>query len=322
MGYPAIYYIAAIFYPALVAVGVPVNLTAIVILFRGKCGLSKCITRYLVGMAAADLMVVILVVLVEQTNNIYIYSRFLFITPVCALTVVIGRVATDCSIWFTVSFTFDRFIAICCRKLRERYCTDRTATVVIVTVVIVSCGRSVPIYFALEPYVIIDNTPWRCIGGYEYVTSPVWRGYELLNSILTPLLPIGLLVVFNGLTVRHIVVANRVRRRLLHSSDNQKDAEVENRRKSMILLFSVSANFILLWMPYVAFSLKWQVQNYFYQDRYLSSPVYILQQFGYMLQFLSMCTNTSIYTLTQRKFREELRNGMTYVFTLNGHLCR
>ncbi|XP_072132079.1 probable G-protein coupled receptor 139 [Mobula birostris] len=322
MGYQAIYYIAAIYFPTLVAVGVPVNLTAIVILSRGKCGLSKCITRYLVGMATADLMVVIVVALVEQTNNIYIYSRSLLITPVCALTVIFRVIMTDCSVWFTVSFTFDRFIAICCRKLRERYCTERTATVVIVTVVIVSCGRCVPAYFVIEPYVIIDNTPWRCTGTYEYATSPVWRAYQLLGSILTPLLPIGLILVFNGLTVRHIVVAIRVRRRLRHSSDNQKDAEVEKRRKSIILLFSISANFILLSMPYVAHSLKWQQQNYFYEDRYLSSPVYILQQFGLMLLLLSVCTNTCIYTLTQRKFREELRNGMKYVFTLNGHLCR
>ena len=231
------------------------------ILSRGKCGLSKCITRYLVGMATADLMVVIVVALVEQTNNIYIYSRSLLITPVCALTLVFVHVATDCSVWFTVSFTFDRFIAICCGKLRERYCTERTATVVIVTVVIVSCGKCVPLYFAIEPYVIIDDTPWRCIGTYEYATSPVWRGYQLLQSILTPLIPIGLILVFNGLTVKHIVVANRVRRKLRHSGNNQKDAEVEKRKKSMILMFSISANFILFWMPHVARTLKWQVRN-------------------------------------------------------------
>ncbi|XP_059814877.1 uncharacterized protein LOC132386597 [Hypanus sabinus] len=197
-------------------------------------------------MATADLMVVIVVALVEQINNIYSYSRSLLITPVCALTLVLRVLTTDCSVWFTVSFTFDRFIAICCRKLRERYCTERTATGVIVTVVIVSCGRSAPLYFALEPYVIIDNQPWRCTVTYEYVTSPEWRSYQLLDSILTPLLPIGLILVFNGLTVRHIVVANRVRRRLRHSSDNQKDAEVEKRRKSMILLFAISANLYII----------------------------------------------------------------------------
>ncbi|XP_062892786.1 probable G-protein coupled receptor 139 [Mobula hypostoma] len=287
MGYPAVYDIAAVFYPTLVAIGVPVNLTAIVILSRGKCGLSRCITRYLVGMATADLMVVIVVAFVEQVNYIYTYSRYLLITPVCALTVVLRNVTMDSSVWFTVSFTFDRFIAICCRKLRERYCTEGTVTVVIVTVVIVSCGKCVPFYFAVEPYAIIDNTPWRCVFTLEYATSPVWKIFELLDSILTPLLPIGLILVFNVLTVRHIIAANRVRRGLRNNGDNQKDTEVENRRKSMILLFAISANFILFWMPYVARSLKWQSQNYFYQDRHLNSPVYILQQFGYMLQILS-----------------------------------
>ncbi|XP_078284954.1 putative G-protein coupled receptor 139 [Rhinoraja longicauda] len=298
------------------------NLTAIVILSRGKCGLSKCITRYLVGMATADLMVVVVVALIEQVNNIYVYASSLLITPVCALTLVLRVVTMDCSVWFTVSFTCDRFLAICCQKLRERYSSERAACVVMVTVAAVSCARCVPFYFAVEPYVIIDNMPWRCAFTEEYATLPAWKGFELLDSILTPLLPIGLILLFNGLTVRHVIAANRVRKGLRKSNENQKDTEVENRRKSMILLFAISGNFILFWIPYVVHSLKWQAQNYFYTDRYLSSPAYILQQFGFMLQILSMCTNTCIYTLTQRKFREQLKNGVKYLLTLNGQLCR
>ncbi|XP_078287112.1 putative G-protein coupled receptor 139 [Rhinoraja longicauda] len=295
---------------------------AIVILSRGKCGLSKCITRYLVGMAAADLMVVIVVAILEQTNVIYVYSSTLLITPICALTLVLRVATTDCSVWLTVGFTFDRFIAICCPKFKIRYCRERTATVVIVVVAILSCARCVPFYFAIEPYAIIDHVPWRCIFVAGYSISSVWKAYELLDSILTPLLPIALILLFNGLTVRHIIAANRVRQGLRNNSENQKDSEVENRRKSMVLLFALSANFILLWMPYVISSMNWQTQNYFYTDRYLSNPIYILQQFGFMFKFLSTCTNTCIYTLSQRKFREELKNGVKFLLTLNGHLCK
>ncbi|XP_072094339.1 probable G-protein coupled receptor 139 [Mobula birostris] len=298
------------------------NLVAIVILSLGNCGLSKCISRYLVGMAAADLMGVIIAVVLSEINNIYNYAFPLLITPICAVTLVLRVTAMDCSVWLTVAFTFDRCIAICSQKLRERYCTERTATIAIVIVCLWSCAKDVPLYFAVEPIIIIDNIPWRCILTMDFLTLPAWKAHQLFNTITTPLLPICLILLFNALTVSHIIAANRVRRGLRNSREKRNDPEVENRRKSIILLFALSANFILLWIPFIVYTMNWQVQNYSYKDKYLNTPSYILQQFGFMLQFLSTCTNTCIYTLSQRKFREEVKGGLKRLVTLNGRFCR
>ncbi|XP_069766649.1 probable G-protein coupled receptor 139 [Narcine bancroftii] len=299
-----------------------VNLVAIVILSRGKCGLSKCVTRYLVGMAAADLIVVVIGVVMDQINNMYVYSSYLLQTPICAAILVLRLASMDCSVWLTVTFTFDRCISICSQKLRKIYCTERTATGVVVTVGFWSCVRFVPFYFSVGPYITIENVPWRCILKDEYFIAPLWKAYQLFNSIITPLLPIGLIVLFNALTVTHIMAANRVRQRLRNKCENRKDPEVENRRKSMILLVVLSVNFILLWTPYVVYTMIWQVQNYSYTDRYLNTPKYILQQFGFMLQFLCTCTNTCIYTLSQKNFRNELSNAVKCLFTLNRQFHR
>ncbi|XP_078287272.1 putative G-protein coupled receptor 139 [Rhinoraja longicauda] len=322
MPFPAIYYIGSVYYPLLAAIGIPVNLTAIVILSRGKCGLSKCITRYLVGMAAADFLVVVIAIVAEQINLLYSYASFLLITPVCALTLLFKVASMDCSVWLTVAFTFDRYIAICCPNQQQKYCTERTATIVIITVAILSCLRCIPFYFVMQPQVIIDNVPWGCEPVPEYYTSLFWKTHELIDSIITPLLPICLILLCNGLTIRHIVAANKVRMGLRSNSENQKDSEVENRRKSMILLFALSTNFILLWLPYVIHSMTWQTVNIAYEDKHLNNPTYIMQQCGFMLLFLSTCTNTCIYTLTQRKFREELKHGVKYLITLNGILFK
>ncbi|XP_067865236.1 probable G-protein coupled receptor 139 [Heterodontus francisci] len=322
MEYPVIYQLDLIYYPLLTAVGIPVNLVAIVILSRGKCGLSKCITHYLVAMAAADLTVVIVHVILQRINILYLPINFLSLTPVCKVNFVAYIVAVDCSVWFTVTFTFDRFVAICCQKLQSKYCTRKTARVVITTVFVVSCLRTIPFYYMDEPAFIIDDVPWFCVATADYFTSPLWKAFEWIDSIITPLLPILLILLFNALTVRNIILANRVRRELRSNSENQNDPEVKNRRKSMILLFAISANFILLWMLYVVHSLIWPVANFFYVDKYYSNPIYIAQQVGFMLQLLSSCTNTCIYGLTQKKFREELKNGVIFVFTLNGKLCQ
>ncbi|XP_069763830.1 probable G-protein coupled receptor 139 [Narcine bancroftii] len=265
-------------------------------------------------MAAADLLVVFFGIIIQQINFIYLFAYFLFKSPLCAVILVLQLLTSHCYVWFTVAFTFDRYLAICCEKLRKQYCTERTATVVIATAAAGSAVLSVPFYFAVDPR--------RCVPTVEYMTSQAWASYQLFMIIINPLSPIGLIVVFNALTVRYITAANRVRRKLRCSGQKQKDSEVEKRRKSMILLFALSANFILLWIPHVVHSTKWQKQNYFYTDRYFSTPIYILQQFGFMLRMLNTCTNTCIYALTQRTFREQLKSGLKYLITLNGQFCK
>ncbi|GCB65894.1 hypothetical protein scyTo_0010026 [Scyliorhinus torazame] len=47
MGKVVILLVKDIYYPILAAFGLPANLMTIVILSRGNCGLSKCITAYM-----------------------------------------------------------------------------------------------------------------------------------------------------------------------------------------------------------------------------------------------------------------------------------
>ncbi|XP_072422717.1 probable G-protein coupled receptor 139 [Chiloscyllium punctatum] len=295
-----------------------VNLMAIVVLKRGNCVLSLCITQYLVAMSTADRLLVIFNVLLNRTNNIHFPITFLFVTPVCSLRVVLSLAALDCSVWFTVAFTFDRFVAICYHKLKPKYCTKKTANVVIATLSIVSCFRSITWYFVFVPSIIIDNVPWFCKQTPDYFTSMFWAVYEWIDSLLTPLIPILCILVFNTLTVRNIITANRLRKGLRghEKKENELDPEMKNRRKSIILLFAFSSNFMLLWITYVVHSFNWSVRNFNYTNKNLSDPVYVAQQIGFMLRLLSSCTNTCIYRLTRRKFREEIKYGVKYPFTI------
>ncbi|XP_055486826.1 LOW QUALITY PROTEIN: trypsin-like [Leucoraja erinacea] len=84
----------------------------IVVLARGKCGLSTGVTRYLIAMATADLLVIVVDLILRQIPIAHYEAfRFLFLAPVCNIHVVLVYV-TDCSAWFTVTFTFDRFIRV------------------------------------------------------------------------------------------------------------------------------------------------------------------------------------------------------------------
>uniref|UniRef100_UPI00398F05BD probable G-protein coupled receptor 139 n=1 Tax=Pristiophorus japonicus TaxID=55135 RepID=UPI00398F05BD len=302
-------------YMIIAVIGVPVNLVAIVVLSRGKCGLSNCTTRYLVAMAAADLLVVITGVILWRINWYYFPGSFLEITPVCCVTYLLSRVATDCSVCFTVTFTFDRFVAICCQKLKNKYCTGRTAAVVLATSCILLCSKNVPYYFTLGPGEIIDNVPWDCIPIPAYYTEPGWLGFDVFGMVLIPLLPFAVILLLNALTVRHILVTSRVRKGLRSErmGENGCDPEMESRRKSVILLFTISGSFRLLWLVYVIDFLYYSIKGTYPGD--YNVALYTFQQVGYILQNLSCCTNTFIYGVTQSKFREQLKSAMKYPVT-------
>ncbi|XP_067836182.1 probable G-protein coupled receptor 139, partial [Heptranchias perlo] len=288
----------------------------IVILSRGTCGLSKCVTRYLVAMAAADLLVVIIDLILRQIPIVY-FEQFLFLYDirVCNIHAVLLYAATDCSVWFTVTFTFDRFVAICCQKLKTKYCTEKTAAVVLGTVTVLSCLKNVTWYFMLSRWYALGNLPWFCSVDGRFTGSLVWGAIELLHYILTPGVAFVLILLLNVLIVRYIVVANRARRRLRDHSgeESPSDPEITSRRKSIILLFVISGNFILLWAMFMLYSIWVRVLSY--KGRTVIPPIFLME-LGFMLQLLSCCTNTCIYAVTQTKFREQLKNMLKYPFTL------
>ncbi|XP_048380357.1 probable G-protein coupled receptor 139 isoform X2 [Stegostoma tigrinum] len=292
-----------------------VNMVTIIILSRGKCGLSKCITHYLVAMAVADLLVVIIDLILRQIPIVYA-EQFLFLRDirVCNFHAVLLYATTDCSVWFTVTFTFDRFVAICCQKLRSKYCSEKTAAVVLAIVTVLSCLKNVFWYFLYSSQYWLSNSPWFCRVTLGVSFSLVWTVVELVHYIVTPFIPFLLILLFNALTVKNILVASRARKRLQcrNSRETSSDPEMENRRKSMILLFVISGNFILLWVVFMVCSILRRLDYLGYP---IPLPIFV-RELGFMLQLLSCCTNTFLYAVTQRRFRKELKNAVMFSFQL------
>ncbi|XP_048454622.1 neuropeptides capa receptor-like, partial [Rhincodon typus] len=263
-------------------------------------------------MAVADLLVIILDLILRHIPIVY-YEKFYFLypIPVCNIHAVLLYTATDCSVWFTVSFTFDRFVAICCQKLKSKYCSEKTAAVLLGTVTVLSCSKNIFWYFMLTARYRLGDHPCYCYVTIAVRYSIVWVTMEFIHYMLTPALPFLLILLLNVFTVRHILVTSRARRGLrAHTNkDFQCDTEMQNRKKSIILLFMISANFILLWSTIMVYSV-WNRMRYLgYNSVSLGTFV---RELGFMLQLLSCCTNTAIYAVTQAKFRQQLKNVLKY----------
>ncbi|XP_043563387.1 G-protein coupled receptor 52-like [Chiloscyllium plagiosum] len=264
-------------------------------------------------MAAADLLVVITDGMLRWLI-MYFPVSFLDITHVCSLIMVFIPATTMNSVWLTVAFTFDRFVAIRCHKFKTKYCTEKTAAMIIGTVSALSCLESIPWFFIFQSKYIFNNLPWFCITKPEFYTSIYWTLYGVLHRLLSPLLPFAIIPFLNTLTVRHVLVASKARRRLQKDSDRERphDPEMGKRRKSIILLFAISGSFIILWTPYVVCFL---LQRIALMHGYSPLPP-TAGTIGYLVSLLTTCTNTCIYTVTQRQFREQLRTIVKLPLTL------
>uniref|UniRef100_UPI00398EC53A probable G-protein coupled receptor 139 n=1 Tax=Pristiophorus japonicus TaxID=55135 RepID=UPI00398EC53A len=299
-----------------------VNLLAIPILCRGKCGLSKCVTRYLVAMAAADLMVLFIEVLLYQMNETYGILPFLEYAPLCLVHYALCHVVLDCSVWLTVAFTFDRFVAICCPKLKLKFCTPKISAAVIVTICLLFCLKNIHFYFLyMDSSTSYVRGDLMCWGKLALPMTGAFEEFYWLDRVLNPLLPFCLILLLNALTVRQIIAASRVRRGLRGRSngENQRDPEMESRRQSIILLFTLSGSFILCWMTTtVVFILS----RYLYTDLETAIRLFQAQDVGTVVQLFSCCTNTFIYGVTQTKFREQLKLTVAYPVILLAQLVR
>lgn len=234
--------------------------------------------------------------------------------PVCNIHAVILYAATDCSVWFTVSFTFDRFVAICCQKLKSKYCTEKTVAVVLVTVAALNCLKDIFWYFMLTGEYNLLSDPWICWEKAGVAGSRLWAAIEFTHYFLTPVAPFLLILLFNTLTVKQILLASRARRRLLghNNGESPRDPEMESRRKSIILLFAVSGNFVILWAVFMIYSI-WN--RLWWLGLRSIVPPHFVQNVGFIMQHLSCCTNTALYAVTQRRFREELKYVVQYPLT-------
>ncbi|XP_062895510.1 probable G-protein coupled receptor 139 [Mobula hypostoma] len=299
-----------------------VNVVTIVILSRGKCGLSEGVTRYLVAMVAADQLVVLFDVILNKIPMTYMPIKVFYWSarvPVCNIHAVVLYGVTDCSVWFTVTFTFDRFLAICFQKLKRKYCTGRSAALVLGTVTVLSCVKNIFWYFMLNRFYSTKITTVLCLTFNRLFSELQLAIFLLIHFLLTPILPFVLILLLNSLTIRHVLVASRARRRLRGSGDGETpaDPEMKNRKQSLQLLLVLSGNFILLWALLTVCSVWESFHLYFY-----SIPPDSLRELGYMLQLLSCCSNTALYAVVQARFRVQLKETVKSPFCLMAKCTR
>ncbi|XP_043542751.1 uncharacterized protein LOC122548289 isoform X2 [Chiloscyllium plagiosum] len=177
-------------------------------------------------MTTSDLLFIVVYIILRRFQLYYYPPCFLQITPVCTVLYVLSRLSIDCSAWFTVAFSFDRFVAICFHEMKTKYCTGKTATRVLATICIFFCLKNIPNSFVYKPGKMVNNVPRYCYFRPGYFNDPRWTSFKYFQTFLTPLFPFIFILFINILTVRHIFEAIKVRKELRGQRKTENDPEI------------------------------------------------------------------------------------------------
>ncbi|XP_043533788.1 muscarinic acetylcholine receptor M2-like [Chiloscyllium plagiosum] len=222
MIYKFIISLGKLYYPLLAVFCVPVNIVTVLILSRGSCGLTKCVTHYLLSMAAADTLLLI-IELMDRYFPILFQKSFVLehFTEIYKIHDIMLHSTTDCCVWFTVVFTFDQFVAICCHKFKRKYCTEKTAAFALGSVILLSAIKNITWYVMLTDNYRLGYKDWFCCASTNVTETLDSLAAMRLHYILTLVLPFVVILLLHVLIIRHMLLSRTVCKRLQGSSNAQ-----------------------------------------------------------------------------------------------------
>uniref|UniRef100_A0A3P9DCF0 G-protein coupled receptors family 1 profile domain-containing protein n=1 Tax=Maylandia zebra TaxID=106582 RepID=A0A3P9DCF0_9CICH len=268
-----------VFYPALAAVGIPCK----------NCTLSRSSALYLMAISVADNFVLMFIVILELSLKYHQQEPFWSYEPWCSLRDIFNYGAYNASTWLVVLFTVERFIAIHTWKIKPKICNQRCAAWTIAATFVFSHLFAIPHYWSNIS--VHDNNQTRCIYNPEaptrFIHALVW--IQTLQAYMFPFL---IILTVNGLTLQLISLI----RPLLRS----------RRRKSVVLLVTVSMSFVLLSVTRAITQIILRTTELYTLDRNdYNHQINIAADAGTMLCLSNAAANMYLYVCTQSRFRQE-----------------
>ncbi len=291
--------------PLLTQICSSANTITFLIIWRRNCMLSKSSTFYLMAISVADNLVLIFIVVLELSVKYHQQEPFWSYEPWCNLRDIFNYGAYNASTWLVVVFTVERFIAIHTWKMKTKICTPRCAAWTITSVLLLSHLFAIPYYWSNAS--VYENNQTRCVYKPEapshFIHTLVW--FQTLQTYIFPFL---IILTLNWLTLRLISLSNRVHITAdLTSRVNKVMPLLRSRkRKSVVLLVTVSMSFVLLSITRAITQIILRTTYMYTLDRNdYNLQINIAADIGTMLSLSNAAANMYLYVCTQTKFRQE-----------------
>ena len=279
-----------------VILGLIGNMLTIIILTRRAMRSST--NHYLTALAIWDSLVLFGTVLLISLPPIFpYYKNWLFAYSVSYFYPV-ALIAQTATIWLMVSFTVERYIAVCHPLRAASMCTITRAKFVIFGVSLGSTLYNIPRWFDYCPVPIVSNVTNRTLfmvpGITEFHHNKIYLKVYL-SWLYVPIMCIVPLVVLSVLNFCLILAVRR-------SQQQRKDMNVRQSRENnvTIMLVSVVIVFIICQVPALVYNLAYAIDQQHIQG---SFGYKILSNLRNFLVNVNSAINFILYCALGQKFR-------------------
>lgn len=293
------FWVQRVLVPLLMTIGVVGNVITIVIMTRRRMRSST--NNYLAALAIFDMMYLIFTFILslshypripDSDNYIYWNLRpfFLMLTDTCSNT----------SVWLTVTFTVERYIAVCHPMKGKVFCTESRAKKAIVVVFVFCFAFTIPTPFEwVVKEKINEETNHTTLyldysafgNNYMYKTIYYW-----LTVVFFIFIPFILLAIFNSFLIRSVHLS-KVQRSSMTRGENDNSQE----NKITIMLIAVVILFFVCQLP-TACHLLYSTLH----EDFTTNELYLLRGLGNIFNFLmslNSAGNFFLYCLLSQKYR-------------------
>lgn len=126
---------------------------------------------------------------------------------ICQLTLYIGGVFSFLSVWYVVSFTLERYIAVRYPLQRLQWCTIKRARCMVASIAIFACIFNSHILISASPSVDTASNSTTCSVQEKYLE--IANTMNHIDTVLTFLIPLVLIAFWNAAIIATTVCSKR-----------------------------------------------------------------------------------------------------------------
>jgi len=302
-----IYVSPLIFFPGVIG-----NVLTMIVI-RRPAFRNTTIGVYLLLTAVADIVVLLSGLLLDWLEAAEIPLKHLNVWS-CRVVKFTLFTAGDVSIWLIVAFTTDRFVAVCFPLSKRFVCVPRRAAIASAIITFLAVSKNAHEFWTRD----IQYIELTGVGRKQVCTIPSQfenfqnrvRPWLVFTFILT--LPFVLILIFNCLIVRSLVLAQRMRAQHASGATSTSDAtdggqaSASSYRQTTVMCLSASFAFLVCILP----SIVLLIGRDYWGGRKAppaTRTAYRYAKLNNMLFYANHATNFILYCMTGSKFRDELK---------------